>query len=54
MTRINDIYTYLCELAPLETAMDFDNCGLLAGSADVSLSRALITLDITTRLFLIR
>lgn len=47
MTRINDIYTYLCELAPLETAMDFDNCGLLAGSADVSLSRALITLDIT-------
>ena len=31
MTRINDVYSYLCELAPLELQMSFDNAGFQLG-----------------------
>ena len=31
MTRINDVYSYLCELAPLEKQMSFDNAGFQLG-----------------------
>ena len=31
MTQINDVYSYLCELAPLEKQMSFDNAGFQLG-----------------------
>lgn len=48
MTTINDILNFFESFAPLEAAMDFDNCGLLVGSKSMPVSKALVTLDITT------
>ena len=31
MTLINDVYSYLCELAPLKMQMGFDNAGFQLG-----------------------
>ncbi len=47
MTYIKDIIKYTETFAPLETAMDFDNCGLLVGSDNTSVSKVLVALDIT-------
>lgn len=47
MTRISDIYSFLCELAPLELQMSDDNAGFLLGHADTEVKRVIITLDIT-------
>lgn len=47
MTTVKEIFEYLNELAPVESSMDFDNCGLLVGDNQAKVSCALLTLDIT-------
>ena len=47
MTRINDVYSYLCELAPLEKQMSFDNAGFQLGRSGNEVHRALLALDVT-------
>ena len=47
MQKIKDILNYTETFAPLDTQMDFDNSGLLIGSIDESVSKVLLTLDIT-------
>lgn len=47
MTIVNDIYTYLNELAPVRYQMDFDNAGFLVGDGDTAVKTALLALDIT-------
>lgn len=45
--KIQEIIDYIDGFAPIESAMDFDNVGLLIGSADREITRALCALDIT-------
>ena len=45
MIKINDILNFLCERYPLESACDFDNVGLLVGSGNAEVDKALICLD---------
>ena len=47
MTRINDVYSYLCELAPLEKQMSFDNAGFQLGRSGNEVHRVLLALDVT-------
>ena len=47
MRTLNEIYQYLCALAPLELQMDFDNSGFLVGHRNASVSKLLLALDIT-------
>jgi len=47
MTSVTDIYNYIDSFAPFDTAMDFDNCGILVGDKDMNVSKVLICLDIT-------
>lgn len=47
MITVNDILQYLQGFAPVETAMDFDNCGLLIGDKSAPVTNVLLTLDIT-------
>ena len=47
MTTVHDIYQKLCEFAPLELQMDFDNSGFLIGRSDQPVEKALLALDIT-------
>ena len=47
MTEIKDILDWFEGFAPVDTAMDFDNVGLLVGDRNTAVSRALLTLDIT-------
>lgn len=48
MTRVSDIYSFLCELAPLELQMDFDNAGIQVGHLGAEVSKVLLSLDITS------
>ena len=47
MVTTNDIYTYLDQIAPVCTQMDFDNSGFLVGDRSARVTRVLVTLDIT-------
>lgn len=47
MTSIQDLFDFLCELAPLELQMDFDNAGFQLGYARKPVSRVLLALDVT-------
>ena len=47
MTTVKDILNYTESFAPLCTAADFDNCGVLVGSKDCTVTKALLALDIT-------
>lgn len=47
MTTIQDIIDFFESFAPLCTAMDFDNCGLIVGDAHLCVKKVLLTLDIT-------
>ena len=47
MTTIRMIEEYCKVIAPYDLADEWDNIGLLAGSADASVSRVLLALDIT-------
>jgi dinuclear metal center YbgI/SA1388 family protein len=44
---LNEIYSYLCSLAPLELQMEFDNSGLLVGRRQAKIHKVLLALDIT-------
>jgi dinuclear metal center YbgI/SA1388 family protein len=47
MTYIKDIINFTETFAPLDTAMDFDNFGLLVGGKDSAVTKAIVALDIT-------
>lgn len=47
MSTIREIYDVIDGAAPFATAMTFDNCGLLVGDPDTSVTRVLLALDIT-------
>ncbi len=47
MTDIKNILDFFEEFAPISTAMDFDNCGLIVGDKDRTVSKVLVALDIT-------
>lgn len=47
MTTTNDILKYFETFAPLDSAMDFDNAGLLVGDKTTKITKVLVTLDIT-------
>jgi len=47
MIKVNDVYEYIKELAPLEMANDDDNVGFLVGSSDTTVTKVLVCLDIT-------
>lgn len=47
MTTIKDIYDFLDEIAPFNSALSFDNCGLLAGNLHSVAQKVLVSLDIT-------
>ena len=44
---VNDIYKYIDQIAPFETAETWDNVGLLLGSAYSTVNKVLLALDIT-------
>lgn len=47
MRTIKDIIAFVETFAPLDSAMEFDNVGLLVGSESTKVNKALIALDIT-------
>lgn len=47
MITVSDILQTLCTWAPPETAMEFDNVGLLCGRSGNEVNRVLVALDIT-------
>ncbi len=47
MITVANILDKLCDFAPVETAMDFDNVGLLCGRRGNEVNRVLVSLDIT-------
>ena len=47
MVKVEDIFRTLCELAPLELQMDFDNSGFLVGRGEQPVQRVLLALDVT-------
>lgn len=47
MITVNDIFKFLCERFPLESACDYDNPGLLVGDGNAAVEKALIALDCT-------
>lgn len=48
MTTVKDILNYTETFAPISTAADFDNCGILVGSKEAQVTKVLVSLDITT------
>ena len=48
MATVKEIFACLDRLAPVETKMDFDNVGFLAGFGDTIVTRAVAALDITS------
>lgn len=47
MTTINEVYDYLCELAPLSLQMGFDNSGFQLGRGNAPVHLVLLALDVT-------
>ncbi len=47
MTKIQDVYNFLCGIAPLELQCSFDNSGFQIGRGDRKVSKALLALDVT-------
>lgn len=47
MNKIYEIYDYMNKIAPFNTALSFDNVGLLVGNYDLYVSKVLLSLDIT-------
>lgn len=47
MVSIKDIYKYIDEIAPFETAMDYDNVGIIVGNSSMQVHDVLIALDAT-------
>ena len=44
---VNDIYGFIREIAPFETAADFDNVGILVGKSSAPVQKILVALDAT-------
>lgn len=44
---VKDILDFTETFAPVETALDFDNCGILVGDKNQNVTKALLALDIT-------
>lgn len=47
MTTVLDIYNYIDSFAPFATAEDYDNVGILVGNRNQTVTKALVSLDIT-------
>ena len=47
MLKVKDVYDYLCELAPLELQMSFDNSGFQLGRIESGVKKVLLALDVT-------
>ena len=47
MRTIKDIFEYLCDFAPLEKQLSFDNAGFLVGRQDAEVKKVLLSLDVT-------
>ncbi len=47
MTTVFDLFHKLCEWAPLDLQLEFDNSGFLVGRGEREVSRVLLSLDIT-------
>ncbi len=47
MITVKDIIEFTETFAPLCTAADFDNCGLLVGSSEQEITKVIVALDIT-------
>lgn len=45
--KISEITSFLESIAPLKIQEAYDNCGLIIGNSDETISKALITLDVT-------
>lgn len=45
--KVKDIYHYINEIAPFDTALSYDNCGILLGNPDREVTKCLICLDVT-------
>lgn len=45
--KVEDIVFHLDEIAPFDTAEEWDNCGLLVGSYDQEVKKVYIALDVT-------
>lgn len=45
MIKVNDVLCFLSGLYPLDTALDFDNVGLLVGDGNCEIDKALVCLD---------
>lgn len=49
MTKAIEIYDYIDSFAPFETAMSFDNPGLLVGNPQADVKKAIVSLDVTSK-----
>lgn len=47
MTKINEILDFFEGFAPTDSAMDFDNVGLIVGDKNTEVTKVLVSLDIT-------
>lgn len=47
--KVKEIYEYLNSFAPFDTALDFDNVGLLVGDKEKEVKTVLLTLDCTAK-----
>ena len=50
MSTVSDIRDYLDRQAPFDTALSFDNCGILVGDPQAEVRRALVCLDVTAEI----
>lgn len=49
MTTIKQIYDFLNNFAPFENSLSFDNTGLLIGNPEIEIKKAILSLDITSK-----
>ena len=47
MNTVNDIFSALCRIAPLELQLSYDNAGFLIGRGDAPAAKVLLSLDVT-------
>ena len=48
LKTVKQIYDFLNLIAPFDSAMEFDNCGILVGDPHFKVNRVLLSLDITS------
>lgn len=47
MTKVSEIFEFIDSFAPFETAMTFDNVGILVGNIHAKVERCVVALDVT-------